>query len=90
MWAESEKCGQKSCCNDNILPVFTEHEDYSSSAHIFEILTTFFRKALFRNIEWIGRAFVLYCNATGEISISEETAAQLRVAVKSSYNIFRQ
>ena len=43
MWAESEKCGQKSCCNDNILPVFTEHEDYSSSAHIFEILTTFFR-----------------------------------------------
>ena len=48
MWAECEKCGQKSCCNVmpiNILPVFTEHKDYSSSAHIFEILPTFFRKA---------------------------------------------
>ena len=48
MWAECEKCGQKSCCNVmpiNILPVFTEHKDYSSSAHIFHILPTYFTKA---------------------------------------------
>ena len=43
----------------------------NTTAHIFEILTTFFQKGLFRNNEWIGRASVLYCNAIGEIIISE-------------------
>ena len=79
MWAESEKCGQKSCCNDNTLPVFTEHEDYSSSAHIFEILTTFFRKAFLEILNGLGE--LLYCTITPLVKSvfqrEEETAAQL-------------
>ena len=94
--AESQNGGQKGRSNEwyIILPVFTKHQDYSSSACHFEILPAFLRNAFLDTLNRLWK--LLYCTeAPLVISLfqREEKAAALCIwglHWKRPTNIFGQ